>query len=97
TSMMPEGFESAYDPQQLADLIAFIKSSRTRKQFPDNKPQVVAQAKDGSLLLPATKAEIFGGPIVLESEFHNVGFWSGAGDEVAWTVEVGKGGPFEMY
>src|SRR5439155_25132425 len=97
TSMMPEGFEASYGPQQLADVIAFIKSSRTRRQFPGNAPAVVAQAKDGTLTLPAEKAEIFGERAPFEPEFRNVGYWSGADDEVTWTVQVDKPGTFDVH
>jgi putative heme-binding domain-containing protein len=99
TSMMPEGLEAGIPPQQMADLIAFIKSGTPRrKQLPENTPALVKQAGDGSLLLPATKAEFYGdGPIVLESEFKNVGWWNAAGDYVAWTAQVDKAGDYDVY
>ena len=97
TSMMPEGFEASYTPQQMADLVAYIRSSRTPRRFPGNEPSPVAQSADGTLMLPATKAEIFGDRAVLEDEFHNIGYWSGAADEVAWTARVAKPGTFDVY
>src|SRR5205814_1105861 len=66
-------------------------------QFPGNNPGPVAQAKDGTLLLPAEKAEIFGERAAFETEFRNVGYWSGANDEVAWTVRVEKPGAFDVW
>src|SRR5690606_113371 len=88
-SMMPEGLEASINPQQMADLIAFIRSGAPpRKQVPGNAPQLVRAGADGSLLLPAAAAEIYGDRITFEPEFRNVGFWHGEADHVAWTVEV---------
>lgn len=97
TSMMPEGFEAAYTPQQMADLVAFLKSGRPRKQFPGNTPELIVQSSDGALMLPAHQAEIYGDQVVLESEFRNIGYWYGAGDFVAWTVQVNKPAEFDVY
>ena len=97
-SMMPEGFEAAFTPEQMADLIAHIKSSGPPpKQFAGNTPQPVTAAADGSLLLPASHAEIRGGPITLESEFKNIGMWQGQDDHVVWTIGVEKGGEFDVH
>jgi hypothetical protein len=96
-SMMPEGFEAAFTPQDLADLIAFIKSSTgPRKEFAGNAPALVRPSPDGSLLLPATKAEIYGEQIAFEGEFKNVGMWMSAGDSVAWTARVEKSGDYDV-
>jgi putative membrane-bound dehydrogenase-like protein len=99
-SMMPEGFEASYSPQDLADLVAFVRAGPARgprRAGPENGPVVVAQSKDRSLVLPANKAEIFGERAVLEPEFQNVGYWSGFSDEVVWTVRVDDPGEFDVY
>ena len=47
-------------------------------------------------MLPATAAEFYGdGPIVLESEFKNVGYWNAANDYVAWSIDVSKSGDYD--
>jgi putative membrane-bound dehydrogenase-like protein len=96
-SMMPEGFEAAFAPQQMADLIAFLKQPGARKEFAGNMPTPIKPSKDGALMLPATKAEIFGGAIMLESEFQNIGYWSGPSDHAAWSIELAKAGDFDVY
>ncbi|HEX8521752.1 MAG TPA: neutral/alkaline non-lysosomal ceramidase N-terminal domain-containing protein [Tepidisphaeraceae bacterium] len=97
-SMMPDGFEAALPPQQMADVIAFIKSGSTpRKQLPGNAPAMVAVAKDGSLMLPATQAEIYGEHILFESQFANIGYWDGGGDYAVWTMKVEKPGTFDVH
>jgi hypothetical protein len=95
--MMPEGFEAAYTPQQMADLVAFLKSGRPRKQLPGNAPETIAQGSQGVLLLPAAKAEIYGDRIVLETQFGNIGHWHGAGDYAAWTIRVDKAGEYDAW
>ena len=97
TSMMPEGFEAAYTPQQMADLVAFLKSSRQRRQFPGNTPEMIIQSSEGALMLPAHKAEIYGDQVVLETEFRNIGYWYGAGDHAVWTVQVNKPAEYDVY
>jgi putative heme-binding domain-containing protein len=97
TSMMPEGFEAAFTPQQMADLVAFLKQPGARKELAGNAPATIKPARDGALMLPATRAEIFGATIVLESEFSNIGYWSAQGDHVAWTVELPKSGEFDVF
>jgi hypothetical protein len=97
--MMPEGLEGAIPPEQMADLVAYLKhSSAPRKQLPGNTTALVKQSADGSLLLPAAKAEIYGdGPIVLESEFGNIGYWNNAADHIAWLVQVDKAGEYDVH
>ncbi len=100
SSMMPEGFEAGISPEQMADLIAYVKSGAgsPRKQMPGNAPALVKQAGDGSIVLPATMAEIYGeGPILLESEFKNIGYWSDAADHVAWLAQVDKPGDYDVH
>jgi len=98
-SMMPEGLEAAITPQQMADLVAYLKSAGpARKQLPGNAPAVVKQSPQGPVILPATEAEIYGtGQITLESEFRNIGYWHGQGEYVAWACELEKGGEFDVY
>jgi putative heme-binding domain-containing protein len=99
-SMMPEGFEIALPPQKMADLIAFLKSSSApRKEMAGNNPAVITPAKDGSLICTATRAEIYGGQnIRIETDqYNNIGWWSDAGDYVAWTIQPANAGNYDLY
>ena len=61
-SMMPEGFEAAFTPQQMADLDRVPQAARRRERSsPATRRRRSSRRSDGSLILPATKAEIFGG------------------------------------
>lgn len=96
-SMMPEGFESAIPPALMSNLVAFLRSDGGRKSMPGNQPAAIAAAKNGSLILPAAKAEIFGSDVVFETEFGNIGNWHGAADHVAWNVQGVKAGDYDAY
>jgi putative heme-binding domain-containing protein len=96
-STMPEGLEKELKPQDIADVIAHVRSNvplPTRKQFEGNRPALVKPAKDGSLKLTPATCEIYGSTIVLEKKYGNLGFWSSADDHVVWDVDVRKAGRY---
>jgi len=96
-SLMPEGLEQGITVPQMADLIAFLRSGRERKQIAGNQPEPIQAGTDGVLLLPAAKAEIYGGDITLEAEFRNIGMWHGEEDHAAWTLQVEKPGRYDVF
>jgi putative membrane-bound dehydrogenase-like protein len=99
-SAMPEGLEKEIKPQDMADLIAHLRSQGPqpkRKEFPGNKPAVVRTTNDGSLLLSAANGEIYGPTIVLEEKYGNLGFWSSPDDRVVWTIDVAKAGRYAVW
>lgn len=99
-SAMPEGLEKEIKPQDLADLIAHIRSQGPqpkRKVFAGNKPELVRPAGDGSLLLSAATCEIYGPTIVLEKKYGNLGYWTSTDDRAVWTIEVTKPGRYAVW
>ncbi|MCW5557375.1 MAG: c-type cytochrome [Verrucomicrobiae bacterium] len=96
-SLMPEGLEQGIPVPQMADLIAFLRNGRERKQMAGNQPETIQAGTDGVLLLPASKAEIYGDDITFESEFRIIGMWHGEQDHVAWTLQVEKPGRYDVY
>ena len=99
-SAMPEGLEKEIKPQDLADLIAHIRSQGPqpkRKVFAGNKPELVRPAGDGSLLLSAANCEIYGPTVVLEKKYGNLGYWSSTDDRAVWAVEVAKPGRYAVW
>ena len=92
-SLMPEGLEKDLAPQDLADVMAFVQSTGSSwKQFAGNQPTVVQPNADGTIVLPASAAEIYGPTLVFENKYGNLGFWSSTADHARWTVEVPRGG-----
>jgi putative heme-binding domain-containing protein len=94
-SLMPEGLEKDLSHQDLADVIAYLRSNGPpRKEFPGNRPELVRANGDGRIALLATNAEIYGPSIVLEDQYKNLGYWSSESDRAAWNVEVERAGEF---
>ncbi|APZ91951.1 neutral/alkaline non-lysosomal ceramidase N-terminal domain-containing protein [Fuerstiella marisgermanici] len=92
-SLMPEGLEKDLTPQQLADVIAFVQSAGTTwKRFAGNEPRLVRASDDGTILLPASAAEIHGPNLVFESKHQNLGWWASTDDYAVWTIDVPRGG-----
>jgi putative heme-binding domain-containing protein len=96
-SLMPEGLEADLPPAAMADLIAYLTATTSPpKKIPGNNPELITAGK-GTLTLPAANAAIFGNSITFESEFHNIGFWQGANDHVAWSIRLDKAVTFDVY
>jgi putative heme-binding domain-containing protein len=96
-SLMPEGLEAGLPPQAMADLLAYVRVPLAPKRMAGNAPALVKPGADGVLMLSASQAEIFGGPIAFESEFRNVGMWSGQDDYAAWNLQVPAAGARDVY
>jgi putative membrane-bound dehydrogenase-like protein len=99
-SVMPEGLEKDLKVQDLADLIAFLRSklpAPNRKTFAGNKPELVRHGSDGVLNLSAANCEIYGKTLVLEPKYGNLGYWSSADDQAVWSVQVARAGKFAVW
>jgi putative heme-binding domain-containing protein len=99
-SAMPEGLEQQVKPQEMADLIAHVRSvgpQPQRKTFEGNRPELVRPARDGALLLSAANCEIYGPTVVLEKQYGNLGYWTTQEDHATWSVEVTKAGKYAVW
>jgi putative heme-binding domain-containing protein len=96
-SLMPEGLEQGINVQEMADLVAFLKSGNPRKTVPGNQPELIVAANAATVLLPAAKAEIYGEQITFEDTFGNIGMWHGTDDLVVWTVNVAQPASYDVY
>jgi hypothetical protein len=100
TSLMPEGLETGLTPQDMADLIAYVRGAtpqQPRKTFAGNEPQVVRPGPDGSLKLLPASAEIYGKTLVLEEKYGNLGYWTSEDDRVVWVVEPARPGTYNVW
>jgi putative membrane-bound dehydrogenase-like protein len=90
TSLMPENLENGYRPQDLADVIAFVRAANppTPRKFDGNRPEVVRAVGNQMLKLTPGNCEIYGSTVVLEKQYGNLGYWSSEDDQAIWTVEV---------
>jgi len=99
-SAMPEGLKKEIKPEDMADLIAHLRSVGPQvkpKSFEGNKPELVRPGRDGSLLLSAANGEIYGRTLVLEKQYGNLGYWSSEDDHVIWSVEVTRPGKYAVW
>ena len=90
-SMMPEGLEKDLSPQDVADVIAYVRSKRV------NSPAMVRARADGVFVLLPGTARVSGPTIVIEPKYTNFGHWSSADDQVAWTVETKVRGVYDVW
>src|SRR6185295_3662510 len=66
-------------------------------RFAGNEPSLVSPGPGEVLLLPAARAEIFGGGIAFESPFNNIGMWHRSEDHAAWTLQVNQSGSYDVH
>jgi putative membrane-bound dehydrogenase-like protein len=96
-SLMPEGLEKDITKQDMADLLAYLTAaSPPHKKVAGNDP-VEITLSDDALTLPATKCFIYGGAIVFEPDFKNIGYWNRETDYVVWKVKLEKAAEFDAY
>ncbi len=66
------------------------------KGAPDVEPMVVAQNADGSIRLNAADAELEGREVRYEADKDCLGYWTRAGDVVAWEVGLNRSGRYRV-
>ncbi|NRA95318.1 MAG: c-type cytochrome, partial [Planctomycetes bacterium] len=98
SSQMPEGLEKDLSPEQLTDLLAFVRSRPPpRRSFVGNEPRPVTPSpSNGALALTAARAEIYGASLRYEGTYGNLGFWSGLDDHATWTFDLPAAGTYEL-
>ena len=97
-SYMGEGLEARLTLQQMSDLLAFVnKAGPPRRRFPGNRPTTLLAAKDHSLELPASGAEIYGPKITYDQKTGSVGSWTNAEAYVVWGLHLGRRLEFDVW
>lgn len=96
-SLMPDGFELSIKPQQMSDLLRYLRNlGPAPKTFPGNRPELVRADARGVLTLPASKAAIYGGRLIFEPQYKNLGWWQRANDHAIWTIEAARPGRYRV-
>jgi putative heme-binding domain-containing protein len=96
-SLMPEGLEKDISPEQMHDLMAFLRTfAPARKLYAGNQPQLAPVRDDGSIRLLAMHAEIYGPTLVYEELYSNLGFWGSSQDYAVWNLDVPTAGTYEV-
>lgn len=96
-SFMPEGLERDLSPQDLADVIAFVQTAGSPwKQFSGNTPQVISAGEDGTLLLPASAAELYGPNIEFDDASGMIRHWTSSADTAVWQLNMKGWGDWKV-
>jgi putative membrane-bound dehydrogenase-like protein len=96
-SPMPEGLEKDLKPQDVADLIAFVRAQVPRRVIAHNQPDLVKPAADGSLRLPAGACEVFGKAVRVDEKHQALCGWAGPEDRAVWTFELPRTGRYAVW
>jgi putative membrane-bound dehydrogenase-like protein len=97
-SLMPEGVEKDVPPRSMGDLIAYLKTAGPPpKSVAGNHPERVRPDADGTVVLRAETAELFGETLTFESQHANLGNWSGKNDRAAWTFDAPRAGRYSVW
>jgi putative heme-binding domain-containing protein len=99
-SLMPEGFESGLSQQDVADLIAHVRSVapvQPRKEFPGNVPAAISLAPTGAVKLPVSACQIYGSTVVYEPKYGDLGYWHSEDDNAAWIVQSPRPGKYQVW
>jgi len=99
-SLMPDGLEAGMSPQNLADLIAFVRAAgppAQRRTLAGNNPLVVLPTSDGKLQLLLETCEIFGSKLTLERQYGNLGWWTADDDHAIWSMQPARAGTYDVY
>ncbi len=96
-SLMPEGMEADLSSQDLANVIAFVRSvAMPAKVFAGNHPDLAHVWDNGSIRLAALNAKIYGPQLVFEDTYRNLGYWLSADDHAVWTMNVPRAGTYHV-
>jgi putative membrane-bound dehydrogenase-like protein len=97
-SHMPEGLEAKLDLQQMADLFAFVGGKGPPpRQLPGNRPELVRVSDDGSLVLAAAAAEIYGPDVKFDSRQQSITNWTSRQAYAGWPVQIIRVGEFDVW
>jgi hypothetical protein len=67
------------------------------KTFAGNKPETILPKADGTLVLPASKCEVYGTTLQYMAEDKALGWWNTADDRAVWKLSDVKPGVYEVW
>ena len=97
-SLMPEGFEKELSPQQMSDIFTYIQlQGSPQRRIPGISPRVITASKNGTLILAASEASLFGSEIELNRQYDSLTNWKHSGDYVTWDILLPQENQYEIY
>jgi hypothetical protein len=67
------------------------------KEFPGNKPETILPKADGTLVLPASKCEVYGTTLQYMPEDKALGWWNTSDDHAVWKLSGVTPGVYEVW
>ncbi len=96
-SLMPEGLEAGKSPQEIADLIAYVRAAKPpRKSFEFNEPALVTPDSSNAIVLAATKASVHGPSLTFGSRYLHLENWCHVQDQAVWTFRCDQPGRYAV-
>ncbi len=97
-SLMPIGLERQLTNQQIADIVAYVRSVGPKpKSFANHEPSLVTADEKGVLVLAATNCRIYGPRLTFDQEFRNLGWWISDEDRAVWSLTVPRTGEYLVF
>ena len=97
-SLMPEGLEEVISIQDMGHLLAYLHAAGSpHKKFANNQPRRIKQSGEGSLVLPASAAALFGPGIIFEQKYRNIGYWGHEQDRAEWAIHLDQAGEYDLW
>ena len=95
---MPIGLERQLTNQQIADIVAYVRSVGPKpKSFANHEPSLVTADEKGVLVLAATNCRIYGPRLTFDQEFRNLGWWISDEDRAVWSLTVPRTGEYLVF
>ena len=92
-SLMPEGLERELTDQDIADIVAYVRSVGPKpKSFANQEPSLVTANENGALVLAATNCRIYGPRLTFDQEYRNLSWWISRADRAAWSLTAPRAG-----
>jgi putative membrane-bound dehydrogenase-like protein len=97
-SLMPEGLEEVISIADMGHLLAYLRTTGGgHKKFANNEPMPIKQSGEGSLILPATAAALYGPSIIFEQKYRNIGYWGHEQDRAEWVFSLDRAGEYDLW
>jgi len=96
-SLMPEGFEKELSPLQMSDIFTYIQQQGfPQRRIPGNSPRVITPSENGTLILKASEASLFGSEIELNRQHDSLTNWKHSDNYVTWDIVLPQENQYEL-
>ena len=92
-----EGFEKELSPLQMSDIFTYIQQQGfPQRRIPGNSPRVITPSENGTLILKASEASLFGSEIELNRQHDSLTNWKHSDNYVTWDIVLPQENQYEL-